>query len=93
MKAIVLLKVTSGEVREAYNRLKHVKTALGACMTFGRYDAIIIIHGETLEDIRQIILTDIQSIDGVIETLPCLIVEESSLKSAEHLQEFLRAAS
>jgi DNA-binding Lrp family transcriptional regulator len=93
MKAIVLLKITSGEVREAYSRLKQIKTALGACMTFGRYDAIVIIQSETLEEIRQIIVTDIQRIPGVIETLPCLIVEDTSMKNTEHLQEFLKASS
>lgn len=92
MKAIVLLKITSGEVREVNNCLKQLERVLGSCMTFGRYDAMAIIQGESLEEIRQIILSEIQPISGVIETLPCLIVEETSLKSSEHLQEFFKAA-
>jgi DNA-binding Lrp family transcriptional regulator len=92
MKAVVLLKITSGEVREAYDSLKQLKQVIGSCMTFGRYDAMAIIYGESLEEIRRITISEIQSISGVVETLPCLIVEETSLKNQEHLQEFLKVA-
>ncbi len=91
MKAIVLLKITSGEAREASNRLKQLKPALAACMLFGRYDAFAVIQGESLEEIRQVILSEIQPISGVIETVPCLIVEETSPKNQERLQDFLKS--
>ena len=91
MKAIVLLKITSGEVREAIHYLRRLKPVLGSCMTFGRYDAMAIVQGEGLEEIRQIILSEIQPIPGVIETMPCLIVEETGLTHSDHIQEFLKA--
>jgi hypothetical protein len=40
---------------------------------------VAIIKANTLEEIRHIILSEIQPIPGVIETMPCLILEDESL--------------
>ena len=45
-------------------------------MVYGRYDAYAFLQGENLEEIRHIILSEIQTIPGVVETLPCILVEE-----------------
>lgn len=90
MNAIVLLKITSGEVREAYRRLRRLERVSECCMTFGRYDAAAIINAETLEDIRNIIISDIQPIPGVMETLTSLVVEDEFLGNPDHPKEFLK---
>lgn len=85
MKTIVLVKFTSLETRDAYHRLKSHPAVTQAYLAYGRYDAVVFLQADTLEQIRHIILSDIQSIPGVIETLPCLIVEEQdSLTPAEN---------
>ncbi len=89
MKAIVLLKITSGEVREACNLLKKVKAVSESCMTFGRYDAVAFINADTLEEIRKIIEDEIQLIPGVTETLVCLTVS-NDLSTPEAQQEYSR---
>ena len=75
MKAIVLLKITSGEVRDACRTLEGLKSISESCMTFGRYDAFLVLYADTLQDVRRIITSEIQSIPGVIETLTCIAVE------------------
>jgi DNA-binding Lrp family transcriptional regulator len=81
MKAIVLVKFSSLETRDGYRQLKRLNAVIESYMVYGRYDAVAIIQADTLEGIRHVILSGIQSIPGVIETMPCLILEDE--KQAE----------
>jgi DNA-binding Lrp family transcriptional regulator len=83
MKALILIKFTSLETRNAYHHLKGLKHVIESFMVYGRYDAVAIVQGSNLGEIRQIILSEIHPIPGVIETLPCIIVEDESLTLAE----------
>jgi DNA-binding Lrp family transcriptional regulator len=76
MKAIVLIKFTSLENREAYRLLKNLKSVIETYIIYGRYDAVAIIQATNLEEIRRIIFAEIQPIPGVVETMPCLIAED-----------------
>jgi len=78
MKAIILVKFTSLETRAAYHHLKRLKPVYESYMVYGRFDAVAFIQANSLEEIRHIILTQIQSIPGIIETMPCLIVEDEN---------------
>lgn len=90
MKAIILLKLTSIESREAYHRLTQLASVKESFVVYGRYDAVVIIQAENLEEIRHIILSEIQTIPGVIDTLPCLIVEDEDLANNAGTQQFLK---
>lgn len=79
MKALVLIKFASLETRQAYRRLRSLQPVLTAYMMYGRFDALLIIQAENLEEIRRIILSEIQTVPGVVETLPCIIVEDDKL--------------
>ncbi len=90
MKAIVLLKITSGKVGEVCNILKQLNIVLESCMPFGRYDAAAVIQAESLEETWQIITSQIKPIAGVIEIFPCLLGDDRSLRNLpEHVQEFV----
>lgn len=78
MKAIILVKFTSLETREAYHHLKRLKPVFESYMVYGRFDAVAFIQANNLEEIRHILLTQIQSIPGIVETMPCLIVEDEN---------------
>jgi nitrate reductase NapAB chaperone NapD len=75
MKAIVLVKFTSLETKDSYHHLRDLEAVIDSYMVYGRYDAVAIIQAANLEEIRNIILSQIQAIPGVIETMPCLLVE------------------
>jgi DNA-binding Lrp family transcriptional regulator len=83
MKAIVLVKFTSLESRDSYLILKQLKSVTESYMVYGRFDAVVFIQADSLEEIRRIILSEIQPIPGVIETLPSLIVEDRVLVEQE----------
>ena len=76
MKAIVLIKLSSVEIRNAYQRLKGLPSVTEAFMVFGRFDTVIMLQAKNLEEIRRIILSGIHPIPGVIETVPCILVED-----------------
>lgn len=83
MKALILVKFASLETRDAYRQLKNLEPVIESYMVYGRFDAVAIIQAENLDGIRRIIFSDIQPIPGVIETMPCLIVEDESLTSEQ----------
>jgi DNA-binding Lrp family transcriptional regulator len=75
MKALILIKLASLESRDAYHQLRRLKAVTDSFMMYGRYDAVLILNANHLEDIHDIILTEIQPVPGVIEILPCIIVD------------------
>lgn len=75
MKALVLIKFASLESRDAYHQLSCLKAVTDSYMVYGRYDAALTLHGKNLEEIHDIILSEIQPVPGVIEILPCIVVE------------------
>lgn len=76
MKALVLLKFASLDSRTAYLQLRGLKGVTDSFMVYGRYDAVLLIQANHLEEIHDIVLTEIQPVPGVIEILPCIIVDQ-----------------
>ncbi|MBN2389047.1 MAG: Lrp/AsnC ligand binding domain-containing protein [Anaerolineales bacterium] len=75
MKAYVLISVRTGEVHEVVRQLKKIQAVLDASMTFGPYDAIAVIEAKDLSELGRVLVTEMQPIPGVIETLTCLAVD------------------
>jgi hypothetical protein len=75
MKALILIKFASLDSRIAYLQLRNLKGVTDSFMVYGRYDAVLLIQASHLEEIHDIILTEIQPVPGVIEILPCIIVD------------------
>jgi DNA-binding Lrp family transcriptional regulator len=75
MKAIVLIKIQTGQVRPVVRDLKRIHAIVEVNATFGPFDAIAIVETGNLHDIGRIVTKEIQPIPGVLETLTCLTVE------------------
>jgi DNA-binding Lrp family transcriptional regulator len=75
MKAYVLIKIHTGDLREAVRNLKSVQGVVEANMTFGPFDAVAIVQADSVNHLGQIVAMGIQPIPGVLETLTCLAVE------------------
>jgi hypothetical protein len=86
MKALVLIKFASRESRDAYHQLSRLKAVTDSFMLYGRYDAALTLHGKDLEEIHDLILTDIQPVTGVIEILPCIVVENEAASLNQRIQ-------
>ncbi|GAB4580773.1 MAG: Lrp/AsnC ligand binding domain-containing protein [Anaerolineales bacterium] len=75
MKAFVLLKIRTGEVPQVLSLLGRVHAVQEAHMTFGPYDAIVVLEAQDVHAIGKIISNEIQPIPGILETLTCLAVD------------------
>jgi DNA-binding Lrp family transcriptional regulator len=75
MKAYVMIKVRSGEIKEAVGQLRKITGVVEAHMTFGPYDAIAVVEAENIAEVGAITALEIQPIPGVEQTLTCLAVD------------------
>jgi DNA-binding Lrp family transcriptional regulator len=75
MKAIILVKIATGEVQETFHFLKKLRCVSEAYITFGPYDAVVILEASNLAEVGRIVACDIQPIPGVSQTLTCLATE------------------
>jgi hypothetical protein len=81
MKAIVLLKVSSGHMNEVHSRLRQLQTGMECCTSFGPYDEAAVVRVDSQEGLWQIPTCQIGPSCGVVEIFPCLIEDGMSLKS------------
>ena len=75
MKAIVLIKLETGEHKAALRDLKRIKSIQKVNLAFGPYDAIAMIESDDLNHIGRIVEFEIQTIPEVLKTLTCLMIE------------------
>ena len=75
MKAYVLVNIRTGVVKDVVEGLRQVESVIEANMTFGPYDAVVVIETEDINDVGAILTNEIQTIPGVLETLTCLSVD------------------
>ena len=76
MKAYILIEIRTGEIAEVVKQLRRLEGVIETNMTFGPYDAIAVVEAENVNQIGQIIVSEIQPIPGVLETMTCLALEE-----------------
>lgn len=88
MKAIVLLRTEAGEAKAVHERLKRLSVVSECCTPFGRYDAAALIEGESLEELWEIVRVELNMVRGVVESLPCLVEDDRSLRNLpDHIRE------
>lgn len=75
MKAYVLIKIRAGEVKDVVRQLRKLENTIEAHMTFGPYDAVVVVTAKDLNGLGVMIATQIQPIPGVLETLTCVAVD------------------
>jgi DNA-binding Lrp family transcriptional regulator len=75
MKAYILIKIRTGEVKEVVNQLRRLEPVRTAEMTFGPYDAIAVVESADVSHLGTFLATVVQPIPGIEQTLTCLAVE------------------
>jgi DNA-binding Lrp family transcriptional regulator len=86
MRAIVLIKFNTGDLKDAFKDLKRLRSVSEAHLTFGPYDAIAIVQADDLKTLGQVVARDIQLIPGLVETCTCLMVDADVLESVQVVQ-------
>ncbi len=75
MKAYVLIKIRSGELKTVVSEIRKLKGVAGADMTFGPYDAVAVLEAPDISNLGSLIASSIQPIPGVEQTLTCIAVD------------------
>jgi DNA-binding Lrp family transcriptional regulator len=75
MKAYVLIKIRSGELKTVVNEIRKMQNVVGVDMTFGPYDAVAILEASDISSLGSLIASSIQPIPGVDQTLTCIAVD------------------
>jgi DNA-binding Lrp family transcriptional regulator len=75
MKAYILIKVRTGEIKEVVKQLRKMQQVKSAEMTFGPYDVIAVVDNGDIGKLGSLIAGEIQPIPGVEQTLTCLAVD------------------
>ncbi|MCA2000685.1 MAG: Lrp/AsnC ligand binding domain-containing protein [Chloroflexi bacterium] len=75
MKAYVMIKIRSGEIKESVKQFRSIRGVVEAHMTFGPYDAVAVVEAENIAEIGAITALEIQTVPGVEQTLTCLAVD------------------
>lgn len=75
MKAYILIKIRTGEVRQVVRQLRKIGSVESADMTFGPYDAVVVVQNGDINKLGALLAAEIQPIPGILETLTCLAVD------------------
>ncbi len=75
MKAYVLIKIRSGEVKDVIRQLRKLESVTEAHMTFGPYDAVAVVESSDIARLGSTTASAIQPIPGVEQTLTCIAVD------------------
>ena len=75
MKAYILIKIHTGEIKQVVKQLRKLEAVKSADMTFGPYDAVAVVEHDNINGIGGLLAGSIQPIPGVEQTLTCLAVD------------------
>lgn len=64
----VLIKIAVGDEDDAYEKLKDVEGIEGIHFVYGEYDMVIIIKERDSTKLRDIIMKQVRSVRGIIDT-------------------------
>jgi Lrp/AsnC family transcriptional regulator for asnA, asnC and gidA len=64
----VLIKIAVGDEDDAYEKLKNVDGIDGIHFVYGEYDMVIIIKERDSTKLRDIIMKQVRSVRGIIDT-------------------------
>jgi len=74
MKAYVLIHTQTSETAEVVEMMRRVKGVISADVTFGPFDAVAQVEAADLGSIGHVIVREIRTLPGVLDTVTCLAV-------------------
>ncbi len=75
ISAYALVRITPNKVKEVVKQTGDIKGVQRVHPVTGPYDSIVFIEAEDMRELGKVILADIHSLDGVIDTTTCLVVD------------------
>jgi DNA-binding Lrp family transcriptional regulator len=75
MNAYALIRISPNKVKSVVEETKEIKGVQKVHPVTGPYDAIAFIEAADMKELGKVVLAEIHSLDGVIDTTTCLVVE------------------
>ena len=73
--AFILMNAELGKESSIVDQLKKIPHVIEVHPVYGVYDVLMIIESESMEDLREIITTQIRKLEGIKSTLTMIIVK------------------
>ena len=73
-KAFILIETAVGKSREVVAALSKLEGVTSVDTVTGPYDVIAVLHGETLNDIGDLVTGKVHPIPGISRTVTCLAI-------------------
>ena len=73
--AYVLINTTPGKTGEAQKEMQDIPGVKSAHVVTGAYDIVVYIEGGDISELGNKVVSQIQAIDGVSQTMTCVVVE------------------
>jgi DNA-binding Lrp family transcriptional regulator len=74
-KAIVLITLEAGAEQLVLEQLREMEGIIDAHFLYGPYDAFVKIKAEDSQQLHNIVINKIRSIEGVLTTMTCFIAD------------------
>ena len=75
ISAYALVRITPNKVKDVVKSTSDIQGVKMVHPVTGPYDAIVFIEATDMKELGKVILADIHSLDGVIDTTTCLVVD------------------
>jgi DNA-binding Lrp family transcriptional regulator len=70
-----LVRVSPNKVKDVVQEIQEISGVKQVHPVTGPYDAIVFIEAADMKDLGKVVLAEIHSLEGVIDTTTCLVVE------------------
>lgn len=74
VKAYVLIQAQPGTTGPVVDAVLQLKGVISAESVTGPYDVVAVAKARNLDELNRAVIGSIQSIEGVLRTLPCTVV-------------------
>ncbi len=71
-KAYVLMETQVGKTKQVVEAIRKLQRVVSVDAVTGPYDAIAIIQGESLNDIGELIVSELHPVNGISRTVTCI---------------------
>jgi DNA-binding Lrp family transcriptional regulator len=74
LRSYVLIQTETGRATDVTQTIRGESGVISTETVTGPYDVIVLVEAEDIDAVGQLVLTAIQSVDGIVRTLTCPVV-------------------
>ena len=75
MRAYVLIQTDTGRAADVAGSIRGLSGVISTEAVTGPYDVVVFVEAEDVDALGQLVVTAIQSVEGIVRTLTCPVVK------------------